>query len=121
MEAALWPQVRRPGERGAISHASVLAIFGLSDASSTKVHLTLRANARIRREVPRRLVVHYAELPPEDVREVEGVPVTTPERTIRDVHADYIGPALVRQAIDDGQRTGHLALDQAERLAREEA
>ena len=28
MEAALWPQVRRPGARGVISHAFALVIFG---------------------------------------------------------------------------------------------
>jgi predicted transcriptional regulator of viral defense system len=119
MEAALWPQVRRPAERGVISHASALALYGLSDASPTKVHLTLPAGARVRRAVPRHLVVHYTDLPPEDVQEVEGIPVTTPERTIRDVHADHLGRALVRQAIDDGRRTGHLTLDQADRLERE--
>lgn len=119
MEAALWPQVRRPGTRGVISHASALALYGLSDASPAKVHVTLPANLRIRRAVPRHLVVHYADLPPSDVQEVEGVPVTTPERAIRDVHADHLGPALVRQAIADGRRTGQLTLDQADRLERE--
>jgi predicted transcriptional regulator of viral defense system len=119
MEAALWPQVRRPGERGTVSHASALAIYGLSDASPAKVHVTLPSAARVRRVVPRHLVVHYADLGPDDVREVDGVPVTTPERTIRDAHADHIGPALVRQAIDDGRRTGQLTLDQADRLGRE--
>lgn len=119
MEAALWPQVRRPGVRGVISHASALAIYGLSGASPARVHLTLETTARIRREMPRHLVVHHADLPLEDVREVEGIPVTTPERTIRDVHADHIGPVLVRQAIADGRRTGYLTLDQAERLERE--
>ena len=119
MGAALWPQVRRPGARGIISHASALSIYGLSDASPAKVHLTLPPNLRIRRDVPRHLVIHYADYPPDDVREVEGVPVPTPERTIRDVHTDRIGPALVRQALDDGRRTGHLTLDQAERLGRE--
>jgi predicted transcriptional regulator of viral defense system len=53
MEAALWPQVRRPGTRGVVSHTSALAIYGLSDASPAKVHLTLPASARVRREVAR--------------------------------------------------------------------
>lgn len=119
MEAALWPQVRRPGVRGVISHASALALYGLSDASPAKVHLTLPTGARVRRTVPRHLVVHHAVLPSRDVQEVEGIPVTTPERTIRDVHADHIGPALVRQAIEDGRRTGRLTLDQADRLEHE--
>ena len=119
MEAALWPQVRRPGERGVISHASALALYGLSDASPAKVHVTLPADARVRRAVPRHVVVHYADLPLDDMQEVEGIPVTTPERTIRDVDADHLGPALVGQAIEDGRRTGHLTLDQADRLERE--
>ena len=50
---------------------------------------------------------------------MEGIRVTTPERTIHDVHADHIGGALVRQAISDGRRTGHLTADQADRLQRE--
>ena len=119
MEAALWPQVRRPELRGVVSHTSALVIYGLSDASPAKVHVTLPTTARVRRAVPRHLAVHHADLAPDDVRDVEGVPVTTPERTIRDVHADHIGPALVRQAIEDGRRTGHLTLDQAEQLERE--
>jgi predicted transcriptional regulator of viral defense system len=119
MEAALWPQVRRSGERGIVSHASALALYGLSDASPAKMHVTLPADTRIRRTLPPHLVVHHADLGPADVQEFEGVPVTTPERTIRDVHSDHIGPALVRQAIEDGRRTGHLTLDQADRLERE--
>jgi hypothetical protein len=47
------------------------------------------------------------------------VPVTTPIRTIRDVHAAHLGPALVRQAIADGRRNGRLTQDEADRLAHE--
>jgi len=123
MEAALWPQVRRgttgPAARGVISHASALVLHGMSDASPATLHLTLPLRARVRRAVPRPLALHYADLLPTEVEEVEGVPVTTPERTVRDVHADHIGPALVRQAIADGRRTGRLTLDQADRLGRE--
>lgn len=119
MEAALWPQVRRPEARGVISHASALALYELSDVSPAKVHITLPVAFRVRRAVPRRLVLHYANLTQRDVRHVEGVPVTTPERTIRDAHADHLGPALVRQAIADGRRTGHLTFDAADRLERE--
>lgn len=35
MEAALWPQVR-PDVRAVISHASALALYGLSDVSPAK-------------------------------------------------------------------------------------
>ena len=119
MEAALWPQVRRPDARGVISHESALAIYGLSDASPAKVHLTLPTAFRIRRAVPKRLALHYADLEPKDLHQVEGVPVTTAARAIRDAHASHLGPALIRQAINDGRRTGHLTVDEAEQLEQE--
>jgi predicted transcriptional regulator of viral defense system len=119
MEAALWPQVRRPDARGVISHESALAVYGLSDASPAKVHVTLPVDFRIRRAVPKRLALHYADLQPREVQQVEGVPVTTAARAIRDAHAAHLGPALIRQAITDGRRTGHLTLDDADQLEHE--
>ena len=116
MEAALWPQVRRPDAHGVISHESALAIYGLSDASPASIHVTLPTGLRIRRTAPKHLVLHYADLTPTEEQRVEGVPVTTPSRAIRDAHESHLGPALIRQAIDDGRRTGRLTLDEADRL-----
>ncbi len=109
MEAALWPQVRRAGVHGTISHESALALYGISDASPSKVHITLPPALRIRRAPPGQLMIHRAHLDPGEVRIVEGVPVTTPERAIRDVHDAHLGPALVRQAIE-GRTTNGLSL-----------
>ena len=119
MEAALWPQVRRPEAQGVISHESALAIYGVSDVSPAKVHVTLPNAFRVRRAVPKHLQLHFADLEPGDVQRVEGIPVTTPSRAIRDAHASHVGPALVRQAIEDARRSGQLTFDQADRLARE--
>ncbi|MEO8338022.1 MAG: type IV toxin-antitoxin system AbiEi family antitoxin domain-containing protein [bacterium] len=119
MEAALWPQVRRPDANGVISHASALALHELSEVSPAKVHITLPPGLRIRRTVPPHLALHVDSLSPDDVQIVEGVPVTTPVRTIRDVHAAQVGPALVRRAIADGRRTGRLTHAEAERLSLE--
>jgi len=119
MEAVLWPQVRRPDVTGVVSHESALAIHELSDVSPARVHITLPTALRIRRQVPRGLVIHYADLAPEDVERVEGVPVTTPERTIRDAHASHLGDALIAQAIADGRRSGALSMAAANRLERE--
>ncbi|MEO7084501.1 MAG: hypothetical protein ABI442_09165, partial [Gemmatimonadaceae bacterium] len=69
--------------------------------------------------VPSHLVVHVDSLTPDDLQIVEGVPVTTPVRTIHDVHAAHVGPALVRRAIADGRRTGRLTHAQADGLLRE--
>jgi predicted transcriptional regulator of viral defense system len=119
MEAALWPQVRRPGAQGTISHESALVMYGLSDVSPAKVHVTLPHELRIRRAIPQHLIVHHADLEPQDVKQLEGISVTTAARTIRDVHASHLGPALVGQAIADGRRTGHLTFDEADLLEHE--
>jgi hypothetical protein len=119
MEAALWPQVRRPDARAVISHASALALHELSEVSPAKIHITLNPDLRLRRAIPPQLVLHFASLSPEDVQLVDGVPITTPERTIRDAHAAHLGPALIRRAIADGRRTGRLTQDTADRLTRE--
>ncbi len=119
MEAVLWPQVRRSDVTGVISHQSALAIHELSDASPARVHLTLPAGVRIRRETPKGLVVHHADLAPDDIERVEGVPVTTPARSIRDAHASHLGNELVGQAISDGRRSGVLSTAEADRLERD--
>jgi hypothetical protein len=58
-------------ERG----AGPAAIHELSDVSPARVHVTLPTSVRIRREVPKALVVHYADHGQEDVERVEGMPV----------------------------------------------
>ena len=119
MAAVLWPQVRRPDLIGVVSHQSALSIHGLSDVSPARIHLTLPGTVRLRRLIPKTLVIHYADLAPGDVERVEGVPVTTPSRSIRDAHASHLGSALVRKAIADGRRTGALRLAEAKALERE--
>jgi len=115
MAATLWPH----GTRGVISHQTALDLLGLSDANPDRIHITLPKDMRIRRSVPRQYVLHHANLPPSDTTLVEGIPVTTAARTIRDCHAIRLGPALLRQAIDDGRRTGRLTAAQATGLERD--
>jgi len=116
MEAVLWPD----GETGVISHESALSLFGLSDVSPDRVHITLPTGYRIRRrQIPRRFSVHYADLEPRDVDSVEGVPVTTPERSLRDCHEAGMGARLLRQAIEEAQREGYLSPAEAEALTQE--
>lgn len=119
MEAVLWPQVRRPDVVGVISHQTALSIHELSDVNPARIHLTLPTNVRLRREVPKVLVIHHADLAPADIERIEGVPITTPARSIRDAHASHLGNDLIGQAIADGRRSGALLMAEADRLERE--
>ncbi|MDP2957762.1 MAG: type IV toxin-antitoxin system AbiEi family antitoxin domain-containing protein [Longimicrobiales bacterium] len=114
MEASLWPA----GVPGVISHESALSIRDLSDVSPPKVHLTVPKAFRVRRTIPAHLVIHRADLPEEDVTQVEGIPTTTVRRAIEDCHRTHLGPALLRQAIEGGEREGYLKPDEVRELRR---
>jgi predicted transcriptional regulator of viral defense system len=112
MEASLWPV----GTRGIISHESALALYEISDVNPSKIHITVPGVFRVRRSLPAHLVVHHAELKDDEVDWVDAVPVTTVQRTILDCSAAHLGPEIIRQAIDDGQRNGLLTTRAAEAL-----
>lgn len=119
MEAILWPAAKGQDVWGVVSHDSALVVHELSDVNPPKVHITVPRGTRIRRAVPRYLVVHRADVSPADVVVVDGIRVTSPERTVRDAAAAHMTTALIRQAIDDGRRRGRFTRIQADRLRRE--
>lgn len=112
MEASLWPA----GVRGVISHQSALALYGLSDVSPAGLHITVPEDFRIRREIPDQLVVHHTVLEDDEVTLFEGIPITTPWRTIEDCHRAHLGPALLRQALEDAEREGYVSPSEAAKL-----
>ncbi|MGH7719229.1 MAG: type IV toxin-antitoxin system AbiEi family antitoxin domain-containing protein [Gemmatimonadaceae bacterium] len=119
VEATLWPSSHHDDIRGVLSHESALAFHEISDVSPAHVHITLPKGLRIRRAVPKYLRIHRADLDPADVEWHEGLPVTTAARTIRDCHEAHLGPALLRQAIEDGRQRGVLTTREADALAEE--
>lgn len=114
--AVLWPQ----GVSAVLSHETALSLMDLSDVNPSRIHLTVPSGHRVRRrEVPHAITLHRADLQEEDIGSIEGVPVTKAARAIRDCARTHIGPALLRQAIEDGVRTGWLSRADAEVLRRE--
>ncbi|HET7464121.1 MAG TPA: type IV toxin-antitoxin system AbiEi family antitoxin domain-containing protein [Longimicrobium sp.] len=112
VESTLWPH----GIQAVLSHETVLVLHEVSDVSPAAVHITVPRRFRTHRAVPRRIVLHHADLELADVEMFEGIPATTLERAIRDCAATHLGPELVRQAIDDGQAKGLLTPAAASRL-----
>ncbi len=116
-EATLWPTGGHHGVQGVLSHQSALRFWELSDVNPSQVHITVPRRYRVRRTVPRYLRIHYDDLTSKDVTRQEGVPVTTPRRTIIDCAAAGLVPGLLRQAIADGRRTGQLTHREADTLS----
>lgn len=115
MEASLWPA----GTIGVISHESALALYNISDVNPNRVHITVPRSFRTRRQVPKMLMVHHADIADEDRVWHEGIPVTSIERTIRDCHVAHLGDEVLTRAIIDSQRQGLLRRDDAERIRKE--
>ncbi len=95
MTAVLWV-----GDGAAASHDTALAIYGLADAMPAVIHLTVPRRFRGSRPG---VLIHRAPLPAGDVTVHEGIPVTTPIRTILDVVSDpAVAAAAAEEAIERG-------------------
>ncbi len=84
--AVLWPQVRTRIS-AILSHHTALLLHNLSDVNAEQVHLTIPRTLRIVRNAPDSLVLHHANLLKHEVTYVDGLPITTMERTLRDIAA----------------------------------
>jgi predicted transcriptional regulator of viral defense system len=100
--AWLWSE-----RAGVISHQTALALQGLSDVLPIHVHLTLPGAWRRRRfRVPEGVVLHYADVPPEDRTWFGAVPMTTAGRSLTDCAHEGLSPELLRQAAQQALRRG---------------
>ncbi len=115
MAAALWPA----GVRGVISRASALDLWEVGDVNPAKIHITVPRAHRVQRGVPAVYELHREDLAADEVTEIEGVPVVTLERAIRECHALHLATDLLEQAIRHGREQGLLSTAQARRLEAE--
>ena len=92
---------------GVISHQTALALHELSDVLPAHVHLTLPSAWRQRRfRVLPGVVLHHADVAPEDRTWFGAVPVTTPRRSLNDCARDGLAPELLRAAAQQALRRG---------------
>jgi len=85
--AWLWSE-----QAGVISHQTALSLHDRSDVLPAQVHLTLPATWSKRRlRVPPGVVLHHAEVPPEDRGWFSSVPTTNPRRTLNDCARGALG------------------------------
>lgn len=115
MAAALWPR----GTTGVLTHETALDLWDVCDINPAKVHITVPARHRPQREVPRGYVIHREDLAPTEVTAVEGVPVVTLDRAIRQCAEMHVGRDLLEQATRHGRERGLLRRHLADALLRD--
>jgi predicted transcriptional regulator of viral defense system len=117
-EAVLWAKASRGPGTIALSHATALAVYRISDANPQSIHLTVPKSARLRREKPKSVIVHYDDLAAEDITVYEGLPLTTVGKTIADLLVSGGRIDLLRQAVSDTRREGYISKVEASQLRR---
>lgn len=118
VEAVLWAKANRGPHEVAISHLTALNLYGISDANPDRIHITVPKSTRLRRQRPKGVVVHHDVITGDDILVHEGIPVTTIDRTIKDLLNSGTRVDLVRQAITDARREGLIEDVEARRLRR---
>lgn len=112
MEAVLWPA----GVSAVVSHESALLLYDLGDVNPAAIHISVPGNYRTARALPEHIRIHVRDLAAQDTTTHVGLPVTTPEQTIRDCRDTHLGPALVNQAISLALRGGLISEEVAASL-----
>jgi len=104
---SLWSRNRDEATQGVYSHQTALSLHDLSDVMPAKLHMTVPRSFRRNSEIPRVLVLHFADLPQSEIGIAHGVRVSMPMRTILDLlEGGEVPLATLRQALLQGLRRG---------------
>jgi very-short-patch-repair endonuclease len=97
--------VRALGRGAVLSHTHAAALWNLRHPPGGRIHVTVPKGGRAKRKG---LIVHRSvDLPHEHVTVHDGIPVTTPARTLADLAGAVEAPALAR-ALEAAEANGLL-------------
>ena len=95
----LWSQ-----KKGVISHESAADIYDLGDILPSRANFTVPLN--FRKKAVKGIVLHKAQLESGDIERRDGLPVTTPLRTILDLAQQHLEPEWLTGVVKDAVRKG---------------
>ncbi|MDQ3790781.1 MAG: type IV toxin-antitoxin system AbiEi family antitoxin domain-containing protein [Actinomycetota bacterium] len=108
-DAAAWERPKLDPDGGVISHRSAARLHGLGDLPASGIEMTVPRRRTMRDPSVR---LRRAELTDADVTTLDGLPVTTPMRTIRDLLAQHTDASHVATMIRQAVLTGQASLEE---------
>jgi Protein of unknown function (DUF559) len=111
IEGEWWAVVLAFAPDGVLSHVSAGAAWEI--VRSSGLHVTVSRNGRARRPG---VVVHHRRSAPDEVTELNGLPITTPARTLLDLAASGLNRTRLEVAVDRAERTRLLDFADLHRL-----
>lgn len=112
MEAVLWPRTK-----ALLSHETALDLHDLCDVNPARIHITVPAGYRLRRDVPPMYQLHERDLDDADITMHEGIPIVTVRRAILDGIEANIGGHLISQAVKGARARGLITPQQMREIA----
>lgn len=103
-----WERPKLDPDGGVVSHRAAAALHNLGDMLVERIELTVPRRRSSRDPL---VQLRQRELDDIDVSLVDGLPVTTPARTIEDLLVDHVDASHVAAVIKDGAQAGTLDLD----------
>ncbi|PQP22001.1 type IV toxin-antitoxin system AbiEi family antitoxin domain-containing protein [Rhodococcus opacus] len=108
-DVVVWERLDQPVPTGVLSHRTAAGLLGLGDLDADVVELT--AIRRIRLSLPG-VVVNRGVLSREDWQLVDGLPVTTPARTIGDLAAAGTDAGHLASVVRDALTRGLVTVEE---------
>ncbi|PBC51317.1 type IV toxin-antitoxin system AbiEi family antitoxin domain-containing protein [Rhodococcus sp. ACPA1] len=108
-DVVVWERLDQPLPTGVLSHRTAAGLLGLGDLDADVVELT--ATRRIRLSLPA-VRVHRGVLSREDWQLVDGLPVTTPVRTIADLAAAGTDAGHLASVVRDALTRGLVTVEE---------
>jgi Protein of unknown function (DUF559)/Transcriptional regulator, AbiEi antitoxin len=100
IEGAWWAAVLAYAPDGVLSHLAAGAAWAI--ARSSALHVTVLQNDRAHRAG---ITVHHRRsVPPDEVTRRDGLPITTPARTLLDLSASGLNRTRIELAVDAAER-----------------
>ncbi|MGC2407413.1 MAG: type IV toxin-antitoxin system AbiEi family antitoxin domain-containing protein [Candidatus Cybelea sp.] len=85
--AVLWPR-GSASVTGVLSGETALLLHGGTDVNPSLIHVTLPKRSRFKRRAPAPIVLHFDNIDSNEIELIDGLPVTTAQRTLHDLRAD---------------------------------
>ena len=109
---SMWSRDQKGNIRAVVSHESALHFHDLGEVMPDRLHLTVPKN--FRKQAPDACILHYNDLPDQDIDRYSGFLVTTPLRAIKDVAESDLSPEYLAKALHDALTRGIIRRKQFE-------
>ena len=105
----LWSRNEDSDPTAVFSHKTALSFYELSDVNPSKITMTVPKRFQKRSSPSKALRIYKKDLPKKDVKQFKGLPVTTPLRTLLDIHKEEALPEnLIEQAVKEALEKGYI-------------